>query len=141
MTTEDVKKLSWIPVTDWTRLPHVISHKTGTKIVARMHLNQFLRDIFNKLSYELDIPYTEIQLLMLECNSNFFNFAEKLFSEHMALYPDNPQLRLLQSLLLIPDTSGIQISKAERLFNSFERLTKEEQKEFLQLLALKEYHI
>jgi len=136
MTIEDVKKLNWVLVTDWTRVPTVVRRKRNN-IIYKWNIERFIRNLLIDISYKLNIHYTTLKPLFHEYNSDFFKLQEKLFTEKLYYYTNEPELLKLQSLLRIPDTSNVHISKVERLFSSFEELTDEEKEEFLQLLVSK----
>jgi len=136
MTIEDVKKLNWVPVTDWTTAPTVV-RKNKISILHQWNIERFIRKLLINVSDKLNIPYATLKPLFYEYNLEFFKLQEKLFTKQLYYYINEPEMLKLQSLLRIPDTSNVHISKAERLFSSFEALTDEEKEEFLQLLASK----
>lgn len=136
MKAEEVKNLTWVPVTNWKRLTKTSTDIWGNYTVSKQDIECFVEKIFNDVAKKLNISYKELKPILREENSNFYLFLERIFHGYSGLEVSNIRLIELENILRIPDTSKIyNRSNVERILSDFSNLTDLEKIEVLQKLG------
>lgn len=109
MNAKDIRKLNWVPATDWSELtPTLFSF--ATPYVGKRDIKNFIENIFRDISRKLNISYTDINTIQKEENSAFYQTMENLFSTRYDCFDKKaPSLLTLEKMLRVPDVDSKKI--------------------------------
>lgn len=108
MEAKDVKKLPWKQVTDWSALSATNENWKGEHFVCETDVNVFVENVYRDISRQLNIPYEQLQPILVAENAPFNSLKAHLFKVYTGYGRKNTNLIKLEGSLRIPD-----ISKAE----------------------------
>lgn len=136
MKAKDIRKLNWVPITDWSELTQ--THFVGycKSYVKKADIENFIENIFRDISRKLNIPYPDIFAIQYKENSAFYSTMNILFNRFSYLEKDNPSILRLEKLLRVPDIDSIKNNNVEKILNDFSLLKDTEKIEVLKRLEL-----
>lgn len=136
MNAKDIRKLNWVPVTDWSELtPTLFSF--ATPYVGKRDIKNFIENIFRDISRKLNISYTDINTIQKEENSAFYKTIKSLFQGLFSYFNKNdPSLLALEKMLRVPDVDSIKNNDVEKILHEFSLLKDTEKIEVLKRLEL-----
>lgn len=136
MNAKDIRKLNWVPVTDWSELtPTLFSF--ATPYVGKRDIKNFIENIFRDISRKLNISFTDINTIQKEENSAFYQTMENLFSTRYDCFDKNsPSLLTLEKMLRVPDVDSIKNNNVEKILHEISLLKDTEKIEVLKRLEL-----
>ena len=141
MEKKNVITLPWTKVTDWSGLSasHVESIFREKYCVCELDVDVFVENIYRDISRKLNIPYEQLEPVLVAENSAFYKLKVQLFTTCSAFERKNPQLIELQNSLRIPDISNVETSVTADNISSclmlFENLSDIEKMIFLQKIG------
>ena len=140
MEAKDVTRLPWKKVTDWSELS---TSEEGffrrNLFVTATDISIFVENVFRDVSRQLNIPYEQLEPVLIAENNAFFKLKKRLFSDCFGYCKWNYQLIDLENTLRIPDISKIgnvvAEDKVSLCFKMFEDLSAIEKMVFLQKIG------
>ena len=101
MDANKLLTLKWVPVDSWKEL-----NTTGiSKKIEKVDVVNFIEIKMHEISYELQIPYTEVKSIVESENKTFFLKLKKIF-KGTTLKKNDATLVQVLSLLKLPDVSS-----------------------------------
>lgn len=135
MQVNEVKKLNWISVSDWSELSRTYIDFYGDAYVGERDVEFFVENLFRVIARRLNISYSELIPILREENSAFYSEKVRLFGIFDGVFKDSDCLLELQRLLRIPDVMDVNKSDVDKILDSFSALTDMEKLEVLQRLG------
>lgn len=79
MNAKDIRKLNWVPVTDWSELTQTYFDFFGKPFVSKTDIEIFIENIFKDIARKLNLSYNDINRIQKEENSSFYKTMKSLF--------------------------------------------------------------
>ena len=139
MDLKDVKSMKWTRVPDWRGLSASCAYSFGV-FVTKIDIDNFVESIFWDVARRLNIPYTELEPILKEENSDFYVSKERLFDNHsIGVKKDDLTLLKTQRMLKIPDVTILGYdddrTEVERILEAFAALSDIEKLQVLERLG------
>lgn len=140
MHANEVKKMNWVNVKDWSELTKTYRCGTGELIVGKEDVDSFVENVFKDVARKLNISYTELKPILEEENSAFYTIKKRVFIDHSGVPKDDTSLLELEKMLRIPNVESVinnvnQLNVAN-LLKDFYALSDEERLEFFKRLGV-----
>lgn len=136
MKAKDIKKLNWVPVTDWKDLTQTYINLYNGKYVRKEDIECFIENICRDIARKLNISYIDIFPILKEENSAFYGTMKRLFIHNSFYSIADNSLMELEQLLRVPDVESIKDNSVEKILNDFSLLKDTEKLEVLKRLKL-----
>lgn len=136
MEAKDIRKLNWVPVTDWKELTQTYFNFRNGKYVQKGDIESFIENICRDIARKLNISYTDIFPILKEENSAFYGTMKRIFDENIYYGIADNSLTELKQLLRVPDVESIKDNSVEKVLNDFSLLKDTEKIEVLKRLKL-----
>lgn len=107
MDTNEVKKLKWVCVENWSKLIPTSYNSEDSYNVVESDVDDFVENTFKEVAQNLNIPYKELKPILDERNSSFISAKERVFSTYGYMKIRHPILLKLENLLIIPDITTV----------------------------------
>ena len=140
MQANEVKKLKWVPVSDWSELTMTDYTCFGeTVFVGKSDVEGFVENIFRDVARKLNIPYAELEPILKEENAAFYSTMNRIYHQFYGVAKAHPALIELEKLLRIPDVTTVPEhtgnSIVDKFLIAFSALSDREKLEILQRLG------
>ena len=108
-------------------------------IVGKSDVENFVENVFKDLARKLNIPYTELEPILIEENSAFYSTKDRLFKKYKGLSKTNLRLLELEKMLKIPEVTtvpdNVSQSNVDKILTDFFALSDIEKIEVLQRIG------
>ena len=139
MYANEVKNLKWVPVLDWSELTMTNFSDSNKAFVGKSDVENFVENVFKDLARKLNIPYTELEPILIEENSAFYSTKDRLFKKYKGLSKTNLRLLELEKMLKIPEVTtvpdNVSQSNVDKILTDFFALSDIEKIEVLQRIG------
>lgn len=133
MTLNDIRKLNWITVEDWSKIP-TTSEYSG--FIVKEDMNCFIEDMIHDVARKLNLPFSDVYTLIKDENPAFFETKRKIYSISSSIHKDSSQFAMLKKLFKIPDTSKVKKDNVGELIESFYCLSDMDKLRFLESIKI-----
>lgn len=106
MTLENVRKMPWKPVKDWSELVVSGCKRRKLNYVSEKDIEAFITNICQDIARRLDLPSKSLFQIIKSENKAFFGTKRRLFFWREYLEMDSELLKELQKLLRVPDVEA-----------------------------------
>lgn len=141
MTVNDVRKMEWGIVSDWSELTTTNFNSWNDAFVGEADVDCFVENIFKDVARKLDIAYAELEPIIKEENASFYHTKRRLFQRIEYVPKLHNRLLELEKMLRIPEiaekhTKMICKPTVEQVLQDFSKLNDLEKLEVLEHLKL-----
>lgn len=141
MKANDLLKLPWVKITDWSELcPTYYNEEHNNYLLRSSDFDNFLENIYHAISQKSTIPYKKVKSIIKRENKAFYRTKSKLFlSCHFGR--NHQKILELENLFRIPDITQVEIPEDERLIQClklFVSLSDDAKSQFLTTIHAKQ---
>ena len=128
MRAEEVRKLNWVKVKNWSDITQTEYGRFNKKFIGEQDINSFVENIFRDIARRLDIPLKELLPILKEENQPFYKIKKNIYNKFAGLEIKDKEFSELKSLLRIPDISFLdkQQPTVNSILEDFSKLSYED---------------
>ena len=132
MTLNDIRKLNWITLEDWSKIP--ATSRAG--YISEDDMDCFIKDIVRDVARKLNLPFADVFGIIKDENPAFFASKRKVYSSISGLSTGSVDFVMLKKLFKIPDTSKVKKDNVGELIETFYSLSDMDKLRFLESIKV-----
>jgi len=101
MNATQVKEMDWTNILDWQDLSISEINLYG-QYVGKEDIDVFVEKTFKQIARDLEIPYSELEPILKEANTEFFEEEKRLYEKVDGYSKGNVLLARLKDMLKVP---------------------------------------
>lgn len=139
MNSEQIKKLPWINVEDWSKLEPTTAGFCERRYASEFDVDNFVEHIFKEIAEKLNVSYEDILPILRKSNSAFYLLKSEIFRKYDGISIQSDKFNALKKLFRVPNTNVTtdELSeRVEKLLDDFSSLSDEEKSMFFRHLNI-----
>lgn len=128
MTNEDLLKLEWVEIEDWSRLPETF-HKGNETYTKKQDVYCFLNLVIREISRQADLPYRKVKAIVYRENKEALYYVKQVFDGYIWKLQDK-EMKILRKMLKVPRITY----SADNILYTYNLLSSKEKESFRRII-------